>query len=379
MIDSTATLKPPTIMVVEDDVNMLPGICDILEMVGYDILRASNGLDALDVLRSAPQMPSLIVSDIGMPKLDGYGLLDAVRQERDWTEIPFIFLTALAEKEHFRKGMIAGVDDYLTKPFHPEELLQAIRAKLKRREELASARALQIKEIKRSILTILNHEFRTPLTPVVAYADMVSSDPTTLSGEELTLFLKGINVGAKRLRQLVEDFILLIELETGEAETAYGYRRAVVRNLEGILYNVISASSEAAAAHGLRVGLDSPLPINLPPFIADSEYLQSALMRLVDNAIKFSDKPGGEIQLSVSAEGNNVLISVTDQGRGIPEAQFELIFDSFYQINRQHFEDQGTGSGLAIVKAIMQLHNGDILLSSKPGVGSVFTLVLPTV
>lgn len=367
----------PTILVVEDDENLLAGISDILEMAEYNVLNASSGLDGLHVLKHAPQLPSLIVSDISMPQMDGYAFLDAVRQERAWTEIPFIFLTAMTEKSDVRRGMIAGVDDYLTKPPKIEELLLVIHTKLKRRSELANVRSTQIKEIKRNILTILNHEFRTPLTPVVAYADMVNTNPESLSEEELKMFLSGINMGAKRLRQLVEDFILLIELETGEAQTAYNFRHTLVFDLAGIVAEVATHSMELAAAKGIYLELEQPFPRNLPPFVADTEYLRAAIARLVDNAIKFTDVPGRTIYIGARTDGQHILISVVDQGRGIPADQFDLIFDSFYQINREHYEDQGTGSGLAIVKAIMALHSGSVSVSSEVGVGSTFTLTLP--
>lgn len=365
----------PTILIVEDDENLLAGISDILEMADYNVLTASSGIGALKVLCTAATLPSLIISDILMPHMDGYGLLDAVRQEQDWTEIPFIFLTAFTEKSDIRRGMIAGVDDYLTKPPKIEELLQAIRAKLKRRAELANLRAMQIREVKRGILTILNHEFRTPLTPVVAYADMVNSDPASFSEDELRLFLSGINTGAKRLRQLVEDFILLVEIETGEAQTAYNFRHTLIFDLGAIMAEAATHTYENAAAKGLELIVREPE--SLPSFVADPEYLRCAIVRLLDNAIKFTDFPDRAIFLNAYAEHDQVLISVTDQGRGIPEDQFNLIFDSFYQINREHYEDQGTGSGLAIVKAIMELHGGSVDVSSEVGVGSTFTLSIP--
>jgi len=369
----------PTILVVEDDSNLLLGIRDILEVAHYEVLSASNGLEALNVLHEhSARPPNVIVSDIGMPHLDGYGLLDAVRQEREWMEIPFIFLTARTERGDIRTGMVAGADDYLPKPFKTNDLLLAIQAKLKRRAELADVRSLQIREIKRTILTILNHEFRTPLSPVIAYAEMLDNDPETFSVAELRLFLRGINTGAQRLRRLIENFMLLIELETGEAQAAFNYRRTLITNVNEILYRV--SGQAAIIAQDMPITIEiQPTRADLPPFMGDPQYLVDALMRLVDNAIKFSTKPNSHIWLGAQADasGEHVLLSVTDEGRGIPANKFDAIFDAFYQINREHYEDQGTGSGLAIVKAIAALHNAKISVESEIGKGSMFTLHLP--
>ncbi len=366
----------PTILVVEDDEALLAGLVDILEMTGYRVLKAINGNEALKTLRKTRFLPSVIVSDIGMPGMNGLELLKHVRQESAWTEIPFIFLTAYAEQANIRHGMTAGADDYLPKPFQMGDLLNAIHAKLERSVQLATVRAMQIKEIKRNILTTLNHEFRTPLSPVVAYSDMLSSDPKSFSEAELQVFLQGINKGAQRLHRLVEELMLLIELETGEAQAAYEFRRTLVDDLPGLFNAILDQYADLAAAHRVQLTM-LPIPNDLPPFVADVEYLQAGLNRLVENAIKFSNKTGSWVTLSAAADGDTVLLRVADQGRGIPEAEFKAIFDSFYQINRQHYEDQGTGSGLAIAKAVAELHHGTISLISEVGVGSTFVMALP--
>ncbi|MHB8626639.1 MAG: ATP-binding response regulator [Aggregatilineales bacterium] len=369
----------PLILVVEDEYNLLYGIRDILEIGGYDAACALNGVQALEFLHTAPRLPNVILSDISMPDMDGYDLLDSVRQKHEWTEIPFIFLTAKIQHEDQRTGMIAGANDYLPKPFKPVDLLGAIQAQIKHRDRVENAHTQQIKRVKHDILIILSHEFRTPLTPVVAYADLINTDPATLSGEELETFLSGIRNGAERLRRLVDDLLLLVELETGEAQIAYSYysHPIVRRELHNLLTGVITQYSDRAAARQLTLVLAEPLPTDLPRFAAAPDYLTAALARLVENAIKFSDKPGGQVWIGVRAESDRVLIEVADQGRGIPDTESEAIFESFYQIDRAQNEDQGSGSGLAIVKAIMALHGGQVSVASQVGVGSVFTLAFP--
>jgi CheY-like chemotaxis protein len=156
-----------------------------------------------------------------MPEMNGYEFFEAVRLDKNWTAIPFMFLTAKGEKSDIRAGMSIGADDYVTKPFAAEELIDAVEARLRRHKELQVLRDTQVNDVKRNIMTILNHEFRTPLTYVVAYADMLNRDAETLSYGDIKMFLQGVNAGADRLRRLIENFILLVELETGESERTY--------------------------------------------------------------------------------------------------------------------------------------------------------------
>ena len=108
-----------------------------------------------------------------MPRMDGYQFYSQVRARPDWVSVPFIFLTAKSEKADVRRGKILGADDYITKPFEEADLLVAVQAKLNRRAQLDAAHGRQVADLKRTILTTLNHEFRTPLTYITTYADML--------------------------------------------------------------------------------------------------------------------------------------------------------------------------------------------------------------
>jgi signal transduction histidine kinase len=366
-----------TILLVEDDVHLMEGIREILELDNnYQVVTANNGLDGLERLNSMESPPDLIVSDIMMPKMDGYQFFEAVRSEAAWLSIPFIFLTAKGEKADIRLGKSLGADDYVTKPFSAEDLLVAVSAKLARHDQLQSAFLVQISEMKRRILTILNHEFRTPLTYVVAYADMLNRDVDKMELDELREYLKGVNSGADRLRRLVENFIFLVELETGEVASTYAWRKKPIKSFEKIITLATRPQQSVLESMGqvLRVEAKSPQPIS-----GDEEYLAIALARLIDNASKFSAKNAIiELHLYSNAEGQTIF-AVRDFGRGIPENELERIFEPFYQINRQKYEDQGAGSGLAIVRGVANVHGAEIRVESTLGSGSTFYLHFPSV
>lgn len=120
------------ILLIEDNPDMRENTAEILELSGYDVITASNGKEGVELAKTSD--PDLIICDIMMPVLDGYGVLHILSKEPETSKIPFIFLTAKSEKADYRKGMIMGADDYLTKPFDDVELLDAIEARLKKSE-----------------------------------------------------------------------------------------------------------------------------------------------------------------------------------------------------------------------------------------------------
>ncbi|HVU11488.1 MAG TPA: hybrid sensor histidine kinase/response regulator [Phototrophicaceae bacterium] len=361
------------VLIVEDDLNLLEGIQTVLELDNYSVISVENGKQALAVLRESTVPPDLIVSDIMMPQMDGIQLLREVRSVQEWIKIPFIFLTARSEKSDIQRGKQLGVDDYLVKPFDADDLLIAVESRLNRHKALNAIYDDAMSSLKRNILTILNHEFRTPLTFVVAYADMLNDDTHQLSNEEMLTFLHGVNTGALRLRRLIENFIVLVEMETGDAQRSYEIRKAAITDLEGMIEG---ARQEVFNLTRFTQPFSLQIEPDLPTFVGDALYLRMALVQLIDNAVKFSEGDAA-IVCGAARVGDEVHLWVQDHGRGIENAEQGHIWEMFYQIDRSKYEDQGTGSGLAIVDHITRLHNGHAEVTSQPNEGSTFTICLP--
>ena len=144
--EQTNQTAAPLILVVDDNLEFLSGVELTLSMEGYQVWTATNGQEALYKLENASQgkakekatqdrLPDLILADIMMPLMDGHNFFERVAANPHLNHIPFIFLTAKSSQEDIRHGKELGVDDYLTKPFSPEDLLATIRGKLKRAEQ----------------------------------------------------------------------------------------------------------------------------------------------------------------------------------------------------------------------------------------------------
>jgi class 3 adenylate cyclase/CheY-like chemotaxis protein len=150
-----------TILVVEDEAAIRSGLQTFLEFEQYTVFTAENGQQGLELARQ--HHPDLILSDVMMPVMDGYKLLEALRKDHTTHNVPFIFLTAKDDRESQRKGMIGGADDYLTKPFTFDEVLSTIKARLQRQQTLLTDVARQIDEL--SLLRRIDQELSYRLSP----------------------------------------------------------------------------------------------------------------------------------------------------------------------------------------------------------------------
>jgi signal transduction histidine kinase len=232
--------------------------------------------------------------------------------------------------------------------------------------------------LKHQILMVLQHEFRTPLSYIVAYSDLLLDMPAFVANPEMQQLRNGIVAGSERLTALIENFLILAELESGIGNKIYRQRRAMLSDLRLFAPRIIDELSLKAAARGVEVLYEADAA--LPTMLADAPYLKAAMKQLVDNAIKFSPRNAkAKVRVRVTVENEEMVISVIDHGRGIEPDQIGLVFDSFYQINRDKHEQQGAGVGLAIVRHIAELHNGTAEVESEPGKGATFRLRIPVV
>jgi CheY-like chemotaxis protein len=372
-----------TILLVEDDESMLYGIRDLLEVgdLGYqlNVLTAVNGREALALLET--HTPDIIVSDIMMPLMDGLRLLTEVRKRPELADIPFIFLTARGERHEIQQGRLSGAALYITKPFQTLELLELIKTQLDRKLELEHTRKQHINTLKKGVLQILNHEFRTPLTYVTAYYEMLADSVNKYADtDNFQEYLRGIRAGCVRLNRLVDSFIAVLELRSGEAQRRFEQNARLIVDLDDLLLEVIENNRAQAELSQLRI--EYRPAAELPPVWGDPKSLQVIFQHLLENAIKFSSRrfvrrPGTAVTIETAVVADELTISFHDDGVGLPTYMQNRVFDLFVQYNRDQLEQQGAGAGLPIAKGLVQLHGGRLELESEENVGSTFRVVLP--
>jgi signal transduction histidine kinase len=370
-VAGAATKPGAIVLLVDDDPAILDGMADLLSLAGYSVMTAVDGERALNLMQT--HLPDLIVSDIMMPKMDGYEFYEAVRTNPTWTTIPFIFLTARGQPGDIRHGRQLGADEYITKPFEPEDLVIAINARLQRTSDIVHATQYEVERMKQQLITIFSHELRTPLTYIYGYVTLLQDSFNALDEQTVNDMLSGVKRGADRLVKLVEDLMLMVRIDSGVVGVEIALRQEPT-NLHTLTGNVVARYEEAARERNVQIV--SRVPADLVVSCM-SVYAEEAISRLIDNAIKFCKREGGQVTVDAWVENGRVSVAVQDNGIGIEPAHQRVIFERFQQIDREVMEQQGIGLGLTIVRELVQLHGGDVQVESQPGEGSTFVVTLP--
>ena len=234
-------------------------------------------------------------------------------------------------------------------------------------EKLTKAEASRESDRLRSLLLdSVTHEFRTPLTAIKASAETLQSE-VQLDKPQLKELATVINEESDRLNRLVEEASEVAQLDAHQIEI----------NLEP---HQISEAVDLALQQSKHVlerhSVGTTIPDGLPPVRMDVKRIAEVLSQLLENAGKYSP-PDTPIQICAEVRDNQLVTSVADHGPGIEDIEQTMIFEKFYRGRNQRVSVQGTGMGLAIAKAIVELHGGTIGLTSQLGRGSVFWFTLP--
>lgn len=199
------------ILVVEDDASIRGNLREMLEAEGFEVREASDGAEgAASVL---DDLPDLVVCDVMMPGMDGFQLLSRIRADESTHHVPFLFLTARADRSSLRKGMELGAEDYLTKPFSRAELLAAVRTRLSRAESLASTYRRQLGTLRNTLSRALPHELLTPLNGILGLSGILVEEFETVHRAEMLDIARGISDSGEILHRLVRRFLGYAELE----------------------------------------------------------------------------------------------------------------------------------------------------------------------
>ncbi len=338
------------ILIVEDEQRIREDIALSLGMNNYETFEAENGIEAIKIAQD--NLPSLIISDIMMPKMNGYELLLTLQQDELTASIPFLFLSAKTDRSDVRKGMNLGADDYITKPFDIEDLMVAVEARLKKRELAEKQYQKRFEELRSSIRSILPHEIRTPLNAIMGFTDFILKNPDN-SFENIEEMLSRVYASAKRLNTLFENYLIYANLEimaTNQTETEklIESKTFFVKN---IIYDIAMYKAEVFKRKGdLEIELvDAAIKVS-------NEFFVKSLEELIDNAFKFS-QVNSYVIIKSRIEEQYYVIDIKDQGRGFSDEQLSSL-GAYIQFDRKIYENQGSGIGLTISKRIADLHQG---------------------
>ncbi|CRX39299.1 hybrid sensor histidine kinase/response regulator [Estrella lausannensis] len=428
-VDCLQTNACYEILVVEDSSTQAMLLKKTLEKHSFAVSLAKDGLDAMDKI--AERRPNLIISDIEMPKLNGFDFCRRVKETPVYAAIPVIILTNLSDSSDVIEGIKSGADSFLTKPYTEEILISTIEdvlqnsqvksegsanhslkfvfrgeshrfnanlnqitnlllstysSALEKNKELEQAyqklnivhsevetanRQLQhLNEQKNFFLGMAAHDLRSPLVAIQGYSELLLEKELINSDPDINKMLSRIQRSSEFMLHLVNDLLDFSAIESGKVKL-----HLQDTDLHTLIEDCIALSSGQASKKVISIYFKS-VP-NLPPIRSDQEKLEQVVNNLISNAIKYS-APHTEISVTLSRTSDDVLIAVKDQGVGIAPEDIDKLFNPFTKTDSKATQgEKSTGLGLAISKKIILELGGDIWAESQAGKGASFFVRLP--
>ncbi|MGH2554927.1 MAG: ATP-binding response regulator [Actinomycetota bacterium] len=382
------------ILVVDDEPPNVALLEQALSRAGYaNVCGLTDSREVPNALKTF--QPDLLLLDLYMPHVDGFGVLSTLTEIiPSTTFLPILVLTADVTPETKRRVLAQGATDFLTKPFDLTEVLLRIRNMLHTRElhlelqghnrELekrvrertaqleralgtereAAMRLRQLDEMKSSLLTAVSHEVRTPLTSILAGAGTLEQLHSVLGPDEQRDLIHRLVVNAKRLNRILSDLLDVDRLARGVAEPT---RRPT--DLGALIERIVT---ETALPN------DHPVHVRCETVTAeiDAPMVERMVENLVVNAGRHTP-PGTPIWVNAHAEGDGVLIVVEDSGPGIAQELRSVIFEPFRQGGDRIEHAPGVGIGLSLVRRFAELHGGRAWVEDRPDGGASFRVFLP--
>jgi len=349
----------PVVALIEDDDEMRDVIGHALS-TEYRVRTALDGEEGLRLVKEI--RPDAVLSDVMMPKLDGYQLCKELRKLEELKQVPVLLLTARGDVEHAMEGFEAGADDYITKPFHPRELLARVGVQVRMRRMLSELAHRERLVALGVLAASMAHQIRSPLTSISAGLPLLERRlGDALEGRNREL-LHSIMGSGERIEQQIAD---LLSLSRVDQETMSRFRPA-----EGVASSV--RLLRARSRSGVTIDLD----------LQDSALLQGkpadighVFLNLIDNAVRAAE-PSGRVRVRTFDADGRFVFEVGDSGHGIPPDKQDTVFSLFFTTRA---EGEGTGLGLSIARQVVLQHGGSIQIGQSELGGARFTVSLPAV
>ena len=346
-----------TILIVDDNLDNVNLLDKILKKSGFQTLKGYNGEEAVELARR--ELPDLILLDIMMPIMDGFTACEIIKQDESTKHIPILMLTAKQEISDKVKGCEIGADDYITKPFHLQELLARIKSRLKLTHEHHQTVTRERRKALDQMVEGVEHEIRNPVVSIGGFARRILDElPEDDRKKE---YAKIILKETERLERMVKESGALQSLVSGRKENL---------DIHLLIDEALTQTSDLKNQH--QVEIERNYDRTLPPLPINHDNILIALIQLLSNGLEAIDN-GGKLTIRTAFDGpSNLMVEITDNGRGIETKDMERIFDPFFT-NKM----SGAGMGLPLTRKIIDYHHGTISIESQPGQGTRVNVTLP--
>ncbi|HEX7500128.1 MAG TPA: hybrid sensor histidine kinase/response regulator [Polyangia bacterium] len=359
----------PSILVVDDTPANLQMLADMLKRRGYRARPVPSGRLAL--LASKADPPDLILLDVNMPDMDGYAVCTELKKDESLAAIPVIFISAYGETVDKMRAFSAGGLDYITKPFHVEEVEARVAIHLQlsqqRRElETLLAKQRELEGMRDSMVHMIVHDLRAPLTAVFNYLDLVREQEAGFISPDS---IQNLDLAMKASRWMVQ--MVNVLLDASKIESGRMNLKIAECDVGDVLSDAIDAIRSLADEKNV---LCHPAHVRAA---IDRDAVARVVQNLVTNAVKLTP-PGGDVQVTLQSKGEVLRVEVTDQGPGIATEHHPKIFEKFGQLDTNVRQSiPSSGLGLYFCKLAVEAHGGRIGVDSEVGQGSTFWFELP--
>ncbi len=364
------------VLIIDDDLDVRDQVATTLLAAYYETYTAVDGRDG--VAKALHLVPDLIICDMMMPNMNGQDVLTELRQHPETATVPFIYLTAVDERDTVRESMNMGADDYLFKPFRVNELLKTVNARLKRHQSIVSSAEQQLEAIKLRLARTITHELRTPVGLIVGSLQMLEWQEDEPFSETTRDMISTMSRGATRLAHVIEQMVFATYLTTG----VYSADSVAQQGMPLEISEIISS------AHKLARQFTNRQPDNVDVKVAELKEslfvkaepgaMKQALAEVISNAISFSP-PNTNVRITYKLVDHDVRITVTDSGQGIDDQHLKEAMAWFGQVDRDTQEQQGMGMGLPLAEQLIAIHNGTLEIHSIVGKGTQAVITLPAI
>lgn len=378
------------ILLVDDNADMREYVQRLLAPQ-FTVIMAKDGEEALEKMLT--YRPDLLLSDVMMPKMDGFALLKEIRATPEIQATPVILLSARAGEEAKIEGLEAGADDYLVKPFGGRELIARVESNIRIARERAAALREYTEKLEQSVRKrtqelrrlnssleqsnedlqqfahVASHDLKEPVRKIRTFTGRLVDEYGAMLPDEGKVFLRKIQHATERMVTMIEG-VLTYSILNSNGQTIMPV------DLNEVFDNIEADLEVAIGEAGATIRRDK-----LPTLEGAPVLLYQLFYNLVNNALKFSSGDGKPLivissRLSEGAGKRIAELMVEDNGIGFDQDQSGRIFEAFARLNsKDKFE--GTGLGLALCKKIAERHHGSITATGVRGEGAVFVVRLP--
>jgi signal transduction histidine kinase len=366
-----------TVLVVEDTPDVIRMIRLSLHH-DFRILAATNGAQGLELARK--HRPSIVVTDLMMPVMDGLELTLRLREDPQLSHVPILMLTARNEVESRITGRKAGVDAYLGKPFSSKELVNTVRSLVRQQERTADLVLTQKMDSIEAIAGGLAHEIGNPLNYVKNALALVQKDTQQLMDavkQERAQGKLDVDAMGRRTQKLFDVAEGGVRRIAATVDLMMSYSRNGYSRVHQP-HDVFAAAREAANV--LLPSIGKPIEVSTSfegsaQVTCVPEELNQVLSNLIQNAAEACPDSDGKLEIRGWHEDGNLLLSVRDNGPGISPENLNKVFNAFFTTKDT---GAGMGLGLTIAQRVARALGGSISVQSEVGVGTTFTLRVPS-